>query len=59
MLAIQLELVELVPAVHAAHCVHLKRSVLTVKPTELSKITKQKGTSFRKQLNGKEESYLL
>lgn len=48
MLAILLKPVELMPAEDAVHCVHLKRSVLMVKPPNLSKITKLKGTFFQK-----------
>ena len=48
-LAVLLKPVELVPDEDAVRCVHLKRPVLMVKPPNLSKITKLKGTFFVKQ----------
>lgn len=47
-LAILLKPVELMLAEDEVHCVHLRRPVLMVKPPNLSKITKLKGTFFQK-----------
>lgn len=58
-LAILLKPVELMPAEDAVDCVHLKRPVLIVKPPNLSKITKLKGTFFRKQPNWRQYLHLL